>query len=119
MRKERWRSGHPVTRIVARAYVVDPEWSDPRHLSHVLAGLRPVEVRRVPGQHDNRPWRIRLQLRRVEAITETDVEDPGDYRVHPVFPMAVRHELHALRDPHSDGIQRLLRGLANNDGQAG
>src|SRR4051794_7694775 len=55
---ERWRLLlAAMTWIVAGAYVVDPEWSYPRHLCHVLAGLRPVKVRRVPGQHDNRPWR--------------------------------------------------------------
>ncbi len=106
-------------RVVGRIEVLEAERADRRDLGHVFAGPRPMEVRRVTWQYDNRPWRVRLQFPGVEAITETDIEDPRDHRIYPVFPMAVRHQLHAVRDPHSDGIQPLLRGLANHDGQAG
>jgi hypothetical protein len=45
--------------IVAGVYIVDPERAHPGHLCHVFARLRPMEVRRVPWQYDNRPWWVR------------------------------------------------------------
>ena len=66
-----------MTWIVAGVYVVDPERAHPGHLCHIFSRLRPMEVRRVPRQYDNRPWRIRLKFPGVEAIKIDLPASPG------------------------------------------
>jgi hypothetical protein len=59
--------------------------------------------------------RIRLQLNRVELITQSEIEDAGDDCVNPVLGMPVRHQLHALGNVHPDRVRSVLRGFTYNN----
>jgi hypothetical protein len=47
-----------LARIVGRIRLFETPRIDGRHLGHVLAGLRPVEVGRIAGQNDDAAGRI-------------------------------------------------------------
>src|ERR1700733_14358545 len=103
--------------IVARVDVVEADRPERRDLGDVLAGLRPVEVRRLARQHDDGAGRIRLQLVRVEVLAQPDVENTGDDRVDPVLVVSVRHQLHPGGCLDPDGVRTGLARMTHHDGE--
>jgi hypothetical protein len=98
----------------SRADVFKSEGSNRRHLLDVFTGFRPTEMGRIAGLNDNANVGIRLQLTRVELITQADVENAGDNWVDSILRMPVWHQLYA--DP--DRIRAGLGELTGNDGQS-
>jgi AcrR family transcriptional regulator len=84
-------------RIVVRVHVLEADRADGRHLRHVFARFRPVEVTGAAGQDHDGAWRVGLQLLFVELVTQADVENTGYDRIDPVFVVPVRHQLDAGR----------------------
>src|SRR5262249_19774653 len=62
-------------RIVGGIKIFEAERPDRRDLRDVLAGLCPMEVRRVAGQHNHTSRRKSLYLVAVEVLAQADVED--------------------------------------------
>src|SRR6266853_4612864 len=59
-----------VSWVVRRIDVFNAEGTNRVHLCDVFTGFRPVEMRRVPRQHDDAAGRIGLQLVGIEPIAE-------------------------------------------------
>src|SRR5271166_129508 len=74
--------------VVAGIEVFEAERTDGVDLADVLAGLRPVEVPRIAGEHDDAAGRIGLHLVAVELFAEANVEDAGDDRIDAVLRVA-------------------------------
>jgi hypothetical protein len=74
-----------VSWIVFRAEVFKSKRSERRHLRHILTGFRPVEMGRIARQGDDASGRICLQLFRIELVSQTDVENAGDYRIDAIL----------------------------------
>lgn len=108
-----------VSRIVFRADVFKAKRPNRRHLRDVLTGFRPVEMRRIAGQNNDATGRIRLQLIGVELIAQADVENAGDNCVDSILRVPVWHQLHAVGYSDPDRVGAGLRGLTDNDCQAG
>jgi hypothetical protein len=96
--------------------VVEADRPERGDLGDVLARLRPVEVRRLPRQHDDGAGRVRLQLVRVEVVALADVEDTGDDRVNPVLMVPVRRQLGPGRRLDPDRERTGLGRITHHDG---
>ena len=59
------------TRIVLRTEIFQAKWPHRGNLCDVLAGFRPVEMRRVAGENEHSARGIRFQLTLVELIAES------------------------------------------------
>src|SRR5258708_7094657 len=108
-----------MTRIVVRVMIFETQRADSRDLRDVFAGLRPMEMPGLAGQHDDAAGRIGLHLVAVERLAESDVEDAGHNRVDAILRMLVRHQFRAVRHLHSDHVGTRFGGMADHDRQAG
>jgi hypothetical protein len=71
----------------------------------------------IAGQNDHRTGRIHLQFVGIEFVAKTDVEDPGNDRVHAILRVPMRHQFQATRHFDPDHIGPRFRRLAYNDGK--
>jgi len=71
------------------------------------------------GQQEDATGRIRLQLIGVELIAQAYVENAGYNCVDSILRVPVWHQLHAVGYSHPHRVQAGLRGLTNDDRQAG
>src|ERR1700730_1754933 len=114
------RSGRLVvvlTRIVVCIQVFEAQWADGRYLSHVLAGLRPMEVPGIAGQNDDAARRIGFHCVAIEPLAEPDIKYAGHDRVDPILRVFVRHQFHSGRYLNPDDIRARLGGLTNDDSE--
>ena len=79
----------------------------------------PSENGTYAGRKEDATGQIRLQLIGVELITQAYVENAGYNCVDSILRVPVWHQLHPVgySDPHR--VQAGLRGLTNDDRQAG
>jgi hypothetical protein len=82
--------------IVVRADVFKPKRPNRGPCVMYSLDFAPVEMGRIARQNDDAPCRIRLQLFRIELLSQADVENTRDYSTDSVLRVSVRHQLNAV-----------------------
>jgi len=114
-RRRRFNRSAEIAWVVAGIQIIQAQWADRRHLRHVLARLRPVEVGRISRKNDHAAGRIRRHGPSVELIAQANIENAGNDRVDAILRMRMRHQLYAAGHFDPDDVRSGFRGVSDDD----